>query len=647
MGGFAGMLRENSWIKLNLSSFSPMCEALIHRGPDDQGFYQDEEAMLGYRHIASSLPSCLGQPLHRNQYVIVYDGTLYNYSTLRQQLEEKGCPLESEAEAEVILALFEEYKEKVVDQLRGMFSFIIYDKQSKEMFGARDPFGIKPFYYRQTKDFFYAASEAKSLLKVIPPEERALEPKALQDYLTFQYVPGSGSMEKTIQQVPPGHYFWKSKGAPLNICRYFRPLFKPGKTIVDTATRQILAALRESVKVHLASDQPTGAFLSGGIDSTAIVALAKEINPHLKTFTVGFKEPGYSEVDVARQTAHMFNVEHHAYIIEADEVLKELPKIIYHLDQPVADPAAIPLYFAAQKASKQVKVVLSGEGADELFAGYQIYQEPLALKPLAVLPNRVKRALKWLARLLPDELKGKNYILRGCTPLEERYIGNAKLFDEPEKAHLLKKYCSQSPHQRWTRALYREASQHGYDPVTTMQYIDLNTWLVGDILVKADRMSMAHAVELRMPFLDKQVFNVAASLEPRQKVNRKLSKVLLRQALQDVLPSHVINRTKLGFPVPIRHWLKRDWYEWAYQLIMESDTDELLHKEKVLGLLAAHRKGEFESGVKTWTSFKGKHDYSRLLWAVITFILWHQIFVEQRYPWTKPAREEKANRAHG
>jgi asparagine synthase (glutamine-hydrolysing) len=296
----------------------------------------------------------------------------------------------------------------------------------------------------------------------------------------------------------------------------------------------------------------------------------------------------------------------------------------------------------AREASKQVKVVLSGEGADELFAGYRIYQEPLFLRPLASLPELLKKVLKRLAHLLPDRLKGKSYLLRGCTPLEKRYVGNAKLFEETEKANLLIQYCPCSHYQRVTKTLYEEAKHQGYDPVTTMQYIDINTWLVGDILVKADRMSMAHSLELRVPYLDQQVFEVAAEVHPRLKVTRQTSKWLLRQALKGVVPDHVINRPKLGFPVPIRHWLKNEWYEWARQLILESDTHHLLNKQMVLQMLDAHRKGFFDTGGQRWTSSKGRQDYSRQLWAVITFILWHQIFVEQRYAWARPGLEKES-----
>ncbi|MDQ0338080.1 asparagine synthase (glutamine-hydrolyzing) [Caldalkalibacillus uzonensis] len=633
MCGFVGLMRDHHGADSSEADLHSMVDVIRHRGPDDVGYYTDETVMLGFRRLSIIDIEQGHQPLSDadGRYWIVFNGEIYNYIELRERLRDRGHHFQTSSDTEVILALFKEKQEKAVHDLRGMFAFVIYDRQTQTLFGARDPFGIKPFYYLETENVFYVASEAKSLLASV--QEAALNQEALQDYLTYQYVPEPMSMVPNIRKLQPGHFFWKKTGQPLVMHEYWKPIFSPVKKSQDQLAHDIRKVLQDSVAVHMRSDVPVGAFLSGGIDSTCITALAKEINPHLKTFTVGFEQPGFSEVDVAAQTAEALGVEHHTYVISPEEFVQELPRIIWHMDDPVADPAAIPLYFVAREASKQVKVVLSGEGADELFGGYGIYREPLSLRYISALPAAMRRILKHIALSLPDQIKGKNYILRGCTPQEERYIGNAKLFEETEKRELLKRYCAEYVYSRLTNPLYQQVA--GYDPVTQMQYIDLHTWLRGDILAKADRMSMAHSLELRVPFLDRQVFMVAAKLHAELKVTRQTTKHLLREAMKGIVPEHILHRPKLGFPVPLRHWLKDELFDWAWSLIRESETDHLLNKEYVLKQLETHREGSFDQSVRQrWVSHKGKGDLSRYLWAVLVFMIWHQIFIEKKFSFT-------------
>jgi asparagine synthase (glutamine-hydrolysing) len=362
------------------------------------------------------------------------------------------------------------------------------------------------------------------------------------------------------------------------------------------------------------SDFTVGAFLSGGIDSTAIAALAREHNPDLLTFTTGFERPGFSEIDVAAESAAAIGVRHITKVVSPQEMMDTLPLIVWYLDDPVADPALVPLYFIAREARKHVKVVLSGEGADELFGGYTIYREPISLRRLTAAPDPVKRVLGALSRQLPEGIRGKDLLRRASIGIEERYYGNARIFRPEEMANLLKTY---SPRVNYTdvTAPYYSATKH-LDDSTRMQYIDLFTWLRGDILVKADKMTMANSLELRVPFLDTEVFRVASAIPVEEKITKETTKYALRRALADIVPPHVLHRAKLGFPVPIRHWLRSEMYEWARAIITESQADYLLDRDVALSLLDAHRAGP--------------RDYSRKIWTLLVFLLWHGIFVENR-----------------
>ncbi len=617
MCGFIGYIQDQAQNAddLEKKQFKDRTDIITHRGPDDAGYYFDEHIHFGFRRLSIIDLEGGNQPLsyENERYWIIFNGEIYNYVELREELVNKGYPFATHSDTEVILALYSEKGTEAVKELRGMFAFLIWDKETQELFGARDPFGIKPFFYYEFNDKIYFASEKKSILLA---RQDQVNPIALQDYLTYQYVPEPNTMSEDIKKLTPGHYFTKKLGESMNIEAYWQPTFHSNSSLTkDALIKDIRDVLFDSVKVHMRSDVPVGSFLSGGIDSSTIVAIAREFHPAIKTFSVGFEREGFSEVDVARETAEILNVENYSYIVTPDEFIQELPKIIWHMDDPLADPAAIPLYFVAREASKQVTVVLSGEGADELFGGYNIYREPYSLKAFTYLPEKLKRALNFLAQILPEGFKGKSFIERGTTPLEDRYIGNAKMFDEDEKKELLKKYYEGRKYQDITAPLYKKTRR--YHDVNKMQYIDIHTWLRGDILVKADKMTMAHSLELRVPFLDKEVFEVASKIDPSMKIANNTTKYILREAMRGIVPDHVLYRKKLGFPVPIRHWLKNELYVWANQLIHESETGHLINKEYVQQLLKAHRDG--------------KGDYSRKIWTVLIFMIWHQIAIEKKY----------------
>jgi asparagine synthase (glutamine-hydrolysing) len=505
-----------------------------------------------------------------------------------------------------------------------MFSFVIWDKQEQSLYGARDPFGIKPFFYFEDGERSFFASEKKSILLAL--ENDVLNYDSLQHYLTYQFVPEPETMSAGIHKLEPGHYFTKKIGSPMDIKRYWKAQFSPVQKSEPDFIKEIKDVLFDSVKMHMRSDVPVGSFLSGGIDSSIIASIAKEFHPSIKTFSVGFEHNGFSEIDVAKETADKLGVENISYVITPQEYMNEIPKIMWHMDDPLADPACVPLYFVAREARKHVTVVLSGEGADELFGGYNIYREPQSLEVFNKIPRVGKGLLKGIARMMPEGTKGKSFIERGVTPMEERYIGNAKMFTEEEKRELLSVYRSGLDYTDITKPLYQES--RGYDPVDRMQYIDIHTWMRGDILLKADKMTMAHSLELRVPFLDKVIFETASKIPTSLKTANGTTKYILRKAAEGIVPDHVLSRKKLGFPVPIRHWLKNEMNEWAKKIIRESNTDHLFNKAYVLRLLEEH--------------CQGKADNSRKIWTVLMFMVWHQVYVEKVYSFENDFSAEKS-----
>ncbi len=429
-------------------------QLMTHRGPDDEGYYVDSYVSFGFRRLSIIDLEGGHQPLsyEDERYWMVFNGEIYNYVELREQLIEEGYVFSTESDSEVILALFSKHREEAFNKLRGMFGILIWDKQEEVLFGARDPFGIKPLFYSTKPEGTYFASEKKCLLSLMN-DDHELNVESLQHYLSFQFAPEPYTLTKDVYKVEPGHYFKLNPGETPVFHKYYQVDFKPVNMEKQKLISNIQDSLVDSVNKHMRSDVPVGSFLSGGIDSTIMVALAKEVNPGLKTFSVGFERNGYSEVEVAKESAEALGVENISYTITPDEFVSRLPKIIWHADDPLADPACVPLYFVSREASKHVTVVLSGEGADELFGGYNIYREPQSLEVFNSIPKPAKDLLGRVANVLPEGVKGKSFLMRGTTPLNERYIGNAKMFEEAEKSSLLKTYNSAFPYQK-LRSLY-------------------------------------------------------------------------------------------------------------------------------------------------------------------------------------------------
>lgn len=598
-----------------------------HRGPDETGTWTDQEVVFGFNRLSfidiehSHQPLHWGPPEAPNRYTVLHNGEVYNYLELRAELMERhGARFQTSGDAEAVVAAYHYWGPAAVTRLRGMFAFVIWDAQRNELFGARDPFGIKPLYYASGPHGTAFASEKKSLLELagtlgINPR---LDRKALQHYLTLQYVPEPESMHDQIRRIESGSLFTISPSGKLHTERYFRPTFHPrlvnGQADADRLHHQIADALRDSVAKHMRADVTVGAFLSGGIDSTATTALAMQHNPDLIAFTTGFERQGYSEVDVAAESAAAIGVKHVVRTVSATEMMEALPLIVWYLDDPVADPALVPLWFIAREARNYVKAVLSGEGADELFGGYTIYREPLSLAPFERVPGSLRKVMGKVSTRIPDGVRGKDLLRRGALSLEQRYYGNARIFRDDQLRPILKNFDERIGHMDVTAGPYRESE--GWDPVTRMQHVDLFTWLRGDILVKADKVTMANSIELRVPFLDAEVFRIATQIPLEEKITRETTKHALRQAMKEFVPPHVLNRRKLGFPVPIRHWLKSEMYEWARDIVLQSHTDEYIDRNAVLTMLDEHKAGTL--------------DHSRRIWALIVFMLWHGIFVERR-----------------
>lgn len=616
MCGLLTFVSANGEAPKHRDGLAEALESIHHRGPDETGVtVVGDDVVFGFKRLSIIDVEHSHQPLSYldGRYTITFNGEIYNYVELREELiRDHGAEFATEGDTEVIVAAYHYWGPASLDRLRGMFAFVIWDSFDRVAFGARDPYGIKPLYYLENADGVYFASEKKSLLPFI---ESGVDTVSLAHYLTFQYVPEPASLHIGISRVHAGHSFRYSNGT-LDIATYYRPVFRP--TPADDPEklyRKILDELRESVRLHMRSDVPVGAFLSSGIDSTAIVALAREFNPDILTFTAAMQVEGYSELEVAQESAEILGVTNHPIVVTAQMMMDALPRIVWQLDDPVADPALVPLFYVAGKASEHVTVALSGEGSDEFFGGYQIYREPMSLKSVQGLPGPLQRGLRTVAKTIPAGVRGRSFLERGTTPLEERYCGGARIFGDAAKSRLLRHYDPNVRHTDVTAPIYAAAGD--LDESTTMQFVDMHTWLRGDILVKADRMSMAHSLEVRVPFLDRPVFDIAASIPLELKLPKRgiETKYALRQALRDVVPPAIVNRKKLGFPTPIRVWLKSDMYEWAMNILTTSGADELLDLGYVRGLLEAHRRGD--------------GDYSREVWTVLVFCLWHSIFIER------------------
>lgn len=589
-----------------------MMDSIAHRGPDSEGQFVCDKVCLGFRRLSIIDLNEGDQPLYNEDgtKVLAFNGEIYNFKEIRADLLEKGHVFKTHTDSEVILHGYEEYGEEIVKKLRGMFSFMIWDMEHDRLFGARDMFGIKPFYYAEMGESFIFGSEIKAFLHH-PEFKKELNHEALEHYLSFQYSPGAGTFFKGVYKLLPAHYLVWENGT-LKTERYWRPEFAPNaeKTFEEYADL-IDKAICESVQAHKISDVEVGSFLSGGIDSSYIASAAKVD----KTFTVGFAESGnYSEIEFAKEFSKTIETKNISKVITGSEYFEAFPQVQYFMDEPLADPAAIALYFVSKIASEQVKVVLSGEGADELFGGYRIYEEPITCTGYNKIPMPIRRVIGAAASLLPKK-HGVNFLIRRGKTLQERYIGNASMFTVKERNRLLKAKPTAKKPAELCAPFYAEAKD--YDNITQMQYLDINMWLMGDILLKADKTSMANSLELRVPFLDKNVMSLAQTVPTQYRVSTKNTKLALRAAADKTIPHCTADRQKLGFPVPIRVWLKQEEYYNKVKAMLTGDSaKKFFHTEQLQKMLENHKKG--------------KADLSRRIWTVYTFLVWYEEFFVKR-----------------
>lgn len=607
MCGICGFIGEKKGKETILRN---MMGAIRHRGPDSEGIYLTEKAALGFCRLSIIDLEKGQQPMHNEEQnlALVFNGEIYNYQELRARLVAEGHRFASQADSETIVHGFERYGTGLLEQIRGMFAFAIWDDKKAQLFAARDFFGIKPFYYAIIDGCFVFASEIKSILQ-FPGCPRKLNEEALEQYLSFQYSVLNETFFKGIYKLPPGSYLAYERNV-LNIVKYFDPLLTPEDKGSDQQTaRELEKAIEDSVDRHMASDVEVGTFLSGGVDSSLIAAKFSG----QRAFTVGFlSEQGtYSEIHPARILSRKLELEHHTRVITGEEYWDSVPQVMYHMDEPCGDASAVALYFLAQEASRYVKVVTSGEGADELFGGYNIYLEPEALRWTAWLPQGIRSNLGRLAEKLPAGMKGRNYLIRAGKNVEERFIGNAHIFTDQERRSLLREPTQAVSTGELLRDQYQR--MQGKADLDKMQYIDLSYWLPGDILQKADKMSMAHSLELRVPFLDRDVFRIAKKLSKKERIRNYRTKYLFRRIAKTCLPEETAEKKKLGFPVPIRIWLREDrWYQEVRQKFTGEAARKFFHEEKLLALLEEHHSR--------------KTDNSRKIWTVYAFLVWYQVF---------------------
>jgi len=596
-----------------------MMDRIRHRGPDAEGKYIDEGIALGHRRLSIIDVSSQGdQPIFNEDgsLVIVFNGEIYNYAEIRQELISNGHKFRTNTDTEVLIHGYEQYGEKLLDKLRGMFSFVIWDKNKKELFGARDFFGIKPLYYAVMGKTFMFSSEIKSFLEH-PNFKKELNTDALENYLTFQYSPTNETFFKNVYKLPPAHYFILKNGR-FESHRYWDVHFNEDKTPdLDEWVNRISDTFHNSVEAHKIADVEVGSFLSSGVDSSYVASVA-DVD---KTFTVGFgTDEKYNEIGWAKNFSKAIGKENTSKVITPEEYWSSLSKIQYHMDEPLADPSAVALYFVCNIASEKLKVVLSGEGADEIFGGYNVYSDPDGTL-YDRLPRTVKRTVADIAEKLPAK-RGVNFFVRKGRDVEERFIGNAYMFTSEDRKKLLKIKTNAPEPSEITSKFYKRVK--GKDDVTKMQYLDLHMWMAGDILLKADKMSMANSLELRVPFLDKEIMSLAEKIPTQYRVTHSkgtdetkyITKYAMRLSAKKDTPPQTAStsaKKKLGFPVPIRVWLKEDKYYNIVKNAFESESAEkFFNKEFIIKLLDDHRNG--------------KADYSRKIWTVFIFLVWYDVY---------------------
>lgn len=602
--GFIGKQKKEEKKKI----IKDMADAIIHRGPDSDGYYYDNTIALGFRRLSIIDLKGGSQPIYNEDKtkVIVFNGEIYNYKELKENLLKKGHIFKTNTDTEVLIHGYEEYKEELFPKLRGMFAFVIYDTKTQELVGCRDHFGIKPFYYYKDGNDFMFGSEIKGLIPN-PNFKKEVNDKALKMYLIFQYSVFEETFFKNVFKLKPGHYF-KYKNGSLEIKQYFEIKYNKVNKPYDEYKKEIKDILANSIKYHqMTSDVEVGSYLSGGVDSSYVVSVAKPD----KTFSVGFDESGFDETKMAKEFSDLMNVKNYSKYISKHDFFESLPKVQYYTDEPHANLSTVPLLFLSELARKQVKVVLSGEGSDEMFGGYNEYLEPLPVKIYMNMPEFIKKPIAGLAKKLPH-FPGKNTIIKYSKPFCERYLGHAQVMDEQEANSILADHLKDDMTTTDVLMPYYEKVKHENDVLKKM-YIDMHFWLPQDILLKADKMTMANSIELRVPFLDKEVWSVASKIPTKYLIRKKKTKEIFRSVADEEMPEEWSTRRKLGFPVPFSKWIKEEkYYKLVHTTFNEDYVEKFFDKEAINQLLDSH--------------YQGKQNNGRKIYNIYIFLIWYKVY---------------------
>ena len=610
MCGFVGFLNDEANGEKNTAVIRDMADKIRHRGPDQDDYFVDSDISLGFRRLSIIDLAGGSQPIlnEDGSRVLVFNGEIYNFQPLREELIQKGHIFKTQTDSEVLLHGYEEYGPDFTKRLRGMFAYLIWDRNSRTLFGARDIFGIKPFFYYDDGQTLLFASEIKAFC-AHPRFKKELNRERIPEYLCFEYIPSNETLFKHVYKMPPASYFI-CKDGKMEISEYYHLQYHiDEKKTLGEWEDLIAETFRDSTEAHGIADVEVGCFLSSGMDSSyAVKEMAK--GNRVKTFSVGFAEEKYSELKYAEEYAKTIGVDIFTKKITADEYFDAVPTVQYYMDEPLPNPSAIALYFLTKTAAEQVKVVLSGEGADELFGGYYYYQDPLALQNYQKLPRALRKGIAKIAEKMPEGTHGKRFLVRGAQTIDEYYIRNNYNFNWRERAKYLSPDIPAPDPAVFTKPFF-DACQ-GEDDITRMQYVDMKTWLVQDILVKADRMSMANSLELRVPFLDKKMLEVALSIPSRYRVSKEVTKIALRGAAAKQLPEKNAKMKKMGFPDPLNDWLTQEKDYNMVERVFQSDTAaQFFDRDAILRLLREHREG--------------KHNMKRI-WTVYCFLLWYQAY---------------------
>lgn len=611
MCGFAGYIHNYGTFDKE-EVIHKMADRIKHRGPDDAHYYIDDGIALGFRRLSIIDLEGGRQPIlnEDGSLVLLFNGEIYNYQELREELIKAGHVFTTKTDSETILHGYEEYGKKILDRLRGMFAFIIWNKNTKELFGARDIFGIKPFYYYKKGKGFMFGSEIKSFLSH-PNFEKELDEDMIPLYLSYEYSPDERTIFKNVFKLPGAHCFTYKNGE-LKVERYYKIEYK----IEDDKSLEywedaITKEFTESVSMHQIADVEVGCFLSSGVDSSYVVKEISKGTKKVKTFSVGYEEEKYSELPYAQDFSNVIGVPNIANKVSADEFFDAVPEIQYYMDEPLPNPSEIPLYFLAKNARRYVKVVLSGEGADELFGGYPMYLAGGHFDHYShKVPRPVRKVLGTVAKHCPN-FKGKNFLVRGAMEPYQRFMRANYVFQSAERQKFLKRPIASKVPEEYSKRYFDDVSN--LDEPTQLQYVDMHTWMIYDILLKADRMSMANSLELRVPFLDKKMLELSTRIPSRYRAANETTKIALRGAAIKQLPERTANKKKLGFPVPLNDWLREDKYYNKVKAAFQSDiAEKFFVTSELIKLLDDHKSGKALNMQKIWSFY--------------TFILWYEQF---------------------